>query len=164
MPQPTVSTGYISEGITSVIWGTDGTLLSPAPGGGYAGTGYYIVDSIDESQKVDIDYGENGTGVEARRTIITHGRRWNITVQDDTNMTPPVVGGTVTVLDLLLSPNAGALGFGAGVTNTASGQKTTAFVATIISNDYRAARKQAGQRILQVENLTLVDNQNTVGA
>ena len=164
MGKPTVSTGYISTGITSVIWGTDGTLLTPAPGGGYAGTGFYIVDSIDESEKVDLDYGENGTGVEARRTIIKHGKRWNLTVQDDSNMPPPTVGGNVVVLDLLLSPNTGATGFGPGVSNTISGQKTTAFTAVIISNDYRAARKQAGQRILQVENLTLVDSQTPVSA
>lgn len=143
---PVLSTGYfVAQDGTLVVWGTDGILQSPAPASGtFAGTGFYIVVSCDESEKVDLDYGENGTGIEVRRTILKHGKRWNLTVVDDVTMTPPSVGSTVTVIDII-----------GGTTGTVGTTK----VATIIDNSYRAAQKQPGQRVMQVENLTLVDSQ-----
>ena len=143
MSQPTLSTGYSSAGITTMRWGTDGILQSPSPGGTFAGTGYYIVESIEESEKVEQEYGTNGTGIEAWRVILKHGKRWNITVQDDTSMSPPSVGTTAWgVVDPLNNP-------------------TLVWTATVITNDYRAARRQPGHRVVQVENLTLVDSQVT---
>lgn len=144
MSQPTLSTGFQLSGVTTLRWGTDGLLNSPAPGGSFAGTGYYIVESFDETAKVEQVYGENGTGVEVWRANLTHGKRWNITVQDDTQMTPPVVGNTVIVVDIIASA-------------------TTTYTAVVLNNDYRAARKQPGHRVLLVENLTLVDSQ-TIGS
>lgn len=146
---PFLSAGYsTAQAGTLVVWGTDGLLQSPAPSlGTYAGTGYYIVISLDEQQKVDLDYGENGTGIEIRRTILVHGKRWNLTVIDDAQMVPPPVGSTVLVVDILAGPTA------------VNGTTYTTKTATVIDNSYRAAQKQPGQRVLQVENLTLVDPQ-----
>lgn len=143
---PVLSAGYfVAQDGTLVVWGTDGILQTPTPASGtFAGTGFYIVVSCDEAEKVDLDYGENGTGIEIRRTILKHGKRWNLTVIDDVTLTPPSVGATVSVIDII------------GGTNGTVGTIKTA---TVIDNSYRAAQKQPGQRVLQVENLTLVDPQ-----
>lgn len=140
MSFPTVSAGAELDGITTIVWGTGGALQSPAPGPTYAGEGSYIVESIDESEKAEQEYGTNGTGIEAWRMTLKHGKRWNVTVTDDTSMTAPAVNTTVSILDYL-------------------GNKTVFYTARVLSNDYRAARKAAGQRVLMVENLTLVDAQ-----
>jgi len=143
---PVLSSGYSTQQDgTLVVWGTDGILQSPAPSSGtFAGTGYYIVVSSDETEKVDLDYGENGTGIEMRRTILNHGQRWNMTVIDDLQFPAPGVGTTVTVIDVLSGPT---------VSGSASYSTKTA---TIIDNNVRNAQKQAGQRTLQIEYITLI--------
>lgn len=135
---PIVSAGTELDGITTLVWGTAGSLITPAPAAGYAGEGFYIVESVDEAEDAEKIHGENGTGIKAWRMLLKHGKIWNITVTDDTTMTAPSVGSTVTVLDFL-------------------GNKTLSYVAVVTDNNYRAARKQPGQRVLQVENLTLID-------
>lgn len=146
---PFLSTGYsVQQAGTLVVWGTDGILQNPVPSSGsFAGTGFYIVVSCDETQKVDLDYGENGTGIEIRRTILNHGKRWNLTVVDDLQFPAPSVGQTVVVVDILAGPNS------------INGTTYTTKTAVVIDNSYRAAQKQPGQRVIQVENLTLVDSQ-----
>lgn len=154
MAAPVISAGATLDGITTLVWGTGGALALPAAPAGYGGVGgegAYIVESIDESEKAEQIYGENGTGIEVWRMTLKHGLRWNITVTDDTTMAPPKVGQTVSILDYLLAPANSAAGGGGG--------KTTYYTAKVLSNDYRAARKSAGQRVLQVENLSLVDAQ-----
>lgn len=151
MSAPVVSAGAELDGITTLVWGTGGALQTPAPSPTFAGEGSYIVESIDESEKAEQEYGTNGTGIECWRMTLKHGKRWNITVTDDTTMTPPGVNTTVSVLDYLLSPANSTQGGGGG--------KTVFYTARVLSNDYRAARKAAGQRVLMVENLTLVDAQ-----
>jgi len=136
-------TGFTNAGITTLLWGTDGLLNAPAPSGSFAGTGYYIVESVDESTKAEQVYIENGTGVEVGRINITHGHRWNITVQDDTGITGSAleVGATVTVVD------------GAGLL----GARTATYTAVVLSVSERFARKAAATRTIEVEKLTLVD-------
>lgn len=124
-----INTGFQVDGITTLVWGT-----------GNAIGGSFIVVSIDESQKVEQYYVENGTGVEAARILLTHGIRWNFTVIDDTTMTPPTVGSSVTIWR-----------------HTSSNNANLTAAATVINNDFRAARKTEGQRVVQVERLTLVE-------
>lgn len=147
---PTLSSGYsVQQDGTLIVWGTDGILQSPFPPVGstpFAGTGFYIVVSSDEAEKVDLDYGENGAGVEMRRTIIKHGQRWNMTVIDDLQFPAPGVGTTVTIVDVLSGP--ASLANGTATYNTK--------VATIIDNNVRNAQKQAGQRVLQIEYINLI--------
>lgn len=138
------STGYTIDGITTVIFGTDGYLQSPAPGGSYAGTGYYIVDSIDPSVKVDQVYGENGTGVESWRANIVHGARWEIVVQDDTAQGAFTINGTVTLAD-------------GGLMVPGNTNRSTTYSATVIAISERFQRKQAAMRTLTVERLTLIE-------
>ncbi len=143
---PVLSSGYsVQQDGTLIVWGTDGILQTPFPSSGtFAGTGFYIVVSSDEAEKVDLDYGENGTGVEMRRTIIKHGQRWNMTVIDDLQFPAPGVGTTVTVVDVLSGPT------------TPSTASYNTKVATIIDNNVRNAQKQAGQRVLQIEYINLI--------
>lgn len=152
MAQPTISSGFTTAGVldgnnvTTLVWGTDGLVQSIAgstpTSNTYAGTGFYIVESIDQTQKNEQIYGENGTGIESWRVILTHGNRWNITVQDSTQMTPPLAGTTVSVIDI-------------------NGGRTSKYNAIVLNSDYRAARKQAGHRVIVVESLTLVDAAGT---
>lgn len=137
---PVVSAGAELDGITTLIWGTAGVLQSPLPSSGYGGDGYYIVESIDSSEDAEQIYGENGTGIKCWRMTLTHGRKYNITVTDDSTMTPPSVNTTVTIVDQL-------------------GDRTKQYVCKVLQNEHRGARKQPGQRVLQVESLTLIDPQ-----
>lgn len=130
-----------SSGVTTVIWGTDGLLNSPVPAGGYAGTGYYIVESVDQETDAEPIYLENGTGQKASRVIINHGQKWTLSVQDDSNMTPPTVGATVSVVD------------GAGLITSGK----LAYTCRVIASGGRFSRKGAAMRNLSVERLTLVD-------
>lgn len=125
-----VNTGYRSDGLTTLVWGTGNSINSG-----------YIVVSIDESEKTETYYVENGTGIEAARVMLNQGRRWNVTCIDDNSISPPVFGSTVQLwTHSLQSSNANALA-----------------TAVVINNDVRAARKTEGQRVLQCEKLTLVD-------
>ena len=145
MPTPTTtSAGYSilsSSGVTTLIWGTDGLMTSPAPGATFAGTGYYIVESADQETDAEPIYIENGTGQKAARIIINHGQKWTLGVQDDTGMTPPTVGSAVTVVD------------GAGLITSG---KTT-YSGRVIASGERFSRKGAAMRNITVERLTLVD-------
>lgn len=140
----TTSAGYTinsSSNVTTLVWGTDGLLTSPAPGGSFAGTGFYIVESIDQETDVEPIYIENGTGQKVARILINNGARWTISVQDDTGMTAPTVGTTITIKD-----GAGLLG--------AIG---TAYTAHIVASGERFTRKGAAMRNITAEKLTLVD-------
>lgn len=140
-----ISAGALGpDGITTLVWGTGGALRAingvNSAVNAFAGEGFYTVESVDEAQDVDPKHGTNGTGIKSWRMLLIHGKKINITVQDDTTMIPPAVGQTVTIIDYLLD-------------------KTTTLICKIIDNNYRAAKEVPGQRILQAENLTLVDPQ-----
>ena len=145
MAYPTLSAGYSlasSSGVTTLLWGTDGLLATPSPGGTFAGTGFYIVESVDQETDAEQIYIENGTGQKAARIIINNGQKWTLSVQDDTTMTPPTVGSVVTVVD-----GANLLGTGRiGIANC-----------RVISSGERFSRKGAAMRNISVEKLTLVD-------
>ena len=151
--------GYGSTGITTVVWGTDGLAAfqgnpvdnSPAHAG-FAGTGYFIVTDYRHNLKKDMDYGENGSGVQVRRTAIIHGQTWNITVEDDSNMTPPTYGTTLQCYDILAKGNNTGVGAPAIVGKLI-------WTATVVDSEYSAVPKKVGTRTILAENLTLVDTQ-----
>jgi len=144
-PPTSPTNGYSlasSSGVTTLLWGTDGLLTNPSPGGTFAGTGFYIVESVDQETDAEQIYIENGSGQKAARIIINNGQKWTLSVQDDTTMTPPTVGGVVTVVD-----GANLLGGGrTGISNC-----------RVISSGERFSRKGAAMRNITVEKLTLVD-------
>jgi hypothetical protein len=144
-PPTSGTNGYTlasSSGVTTLLWGTDGLLVSPAPGGSFAGTGFYIVESVDQETDAEVIHGENGTGQKAWRIIINNGQKWTISVQDDTSMTPPIVGSTASILD-------GA--------NLLGGGRVTIASCRVVASGERFSKKGAAMRNITVEKLTLVD-------
>jgi hypothetical protein len=87
----------------------------------------------------------NGTGVTSTRVLIRDGVEFTLTVRDDTQMSPPAIGGTISIVDA-----AGLLGTVGLV-----------YLATVIEPNYETAPKQAGERVILAENLILVDSQNS---
>src|SRR5208282_939113 len=143
--------GFSSTGITTIVWGTQGLAsFQGQPGADIVGgnNGYYILTDYKQRLKKDLDYGENGSGVECRRTTIIHGQTWDITVEDNSNMTPPTQNTVISCYDIL--------GNGSAAGPLAAKRIWTA---TIIESEYSAAPKRPGMRTLTAENLTLVDSQ-----
>lgn len=137
----------MAQGVTGMCWGTDGLLQSPKPGSGYAGTGgFYVVEDFNEKELVDNIKLPGGTGPTLTRVQIVDGLQWAVTVRDDVNMSPPKTGTTVGIVD-------------AGKILAATAKYYTA---TVVENDYKAAPKTPGQRVLVVENLINIESQ--VGA
>lgn len=130
---PATSTAFLLQGVTTIKWGTDGIW-----------TGYTVV-SCTPNDEVETLYVENGTGLKSTRIILWQGRRMNITVVDDTTITPPTPGSTVTLANIISSTT--------GSTN---------LTFRIVENSYNAARKEAGQRVLVAEYLTNIEGSGVV--
>ena len=145
--------GYGSTGVTTVVWGTQGLALfqgNPNTDVQNANSGYYILTDFKQRLKKDLDYGENGSGVECRRTTTIHGQVWDITVEDNSYMTPPTQNTQVVCYDIL--------GNGSSSGPLIAQRK---WYAVVIESEYSAAPKRPGMRTLTVENLTLVDTQTS---
>lgn len=139
---PAVSAGVTVQPSGSTIrWGTGNTIAST------------IVLSVDERQKTDKIYVEQGDGVEATRFIVNHGKVWDVTCIDSgvAFSTPPTVGGTIALVDIVA-------GTGATAQMTAN-----SYTATVIDNNYKAERKVEGQRVISCEYLTLIDGPSPSG-
>ena len=145
-PNVTGSTvGVLVEGVTTIRWGTDALLQSPKPS-----SGWYVVMRFNQSPKQEVSYLENGSGIQTTRIRLTHGHQWDITVRDDTNMTPPKAGDTIVVTD------AG------GIVPCASPAVGNVFTCKVIEPSYEASPKQAGERVLRVEALLLIEGTSGV--
>jgi hypothetical protein len=121
----------LSNGSTTTLkWGTRGMTTK------------CIVISADQARDVEKVYIEQGDGLKATRIMLNHGSNWDFTIIDDTGITPPAIGEAVDVLDMILS---------------GASANSYAYKGVVIDNNYRAARKQEGHRVLRVESLTLVD-------
>lgn len=141
---PVASVGFYASGITTAIFGTDGILNTPAPGGSFAGTGYYIVESIDPSVEAEQIYIENGAGVKAGRFNIVSGAKWNLTVQDDTAQGAISVNGSVAIVD-------------AGLQVPGNSNRNAIYSATVLQVSERFQRKAVAMRTVEVERLTLIE-------
>lgn len=102
----------------------------------------YIVVSCTPADEVEPNYVENGAGMKCVRILLWQGRRVNITVVDDALLTPPTPGTTLTLFDPLSN----------GVSSTYR----------VLDNSYNAARKEAGQRVIQAEFLTMIEGGGAV--
>ena len=137
--------GVKLEGITTVRWGTEGLLQSPKPS-----SGFYLVSRFAQSPKQEVSYLENGNGIQTTRVRLTHGHQWDVTVRDDTNMTPPKAGDTIVVTD------AG------GIVPCASPAVGNVFTCSVVDPSYDSAPKQPGERVMRVEALLLIKGTNGV--
>ena len=131
---PNNAAGYSASGqkSTTLKWGTQG-MFSTA-----------ICISSDSADEVERIYLEQGDGLKATSILLKQGRNWHYTIQDDSSAfaTAPAIGDDITVTDIL-----------------GSGSSTIAYTykAKIVDNNYRGARRQEGQRVIQCESLTLID-------
>ena len=173
MPLPvTAPIGYGSTGITTIVWGTDGLaefqgqpVNNSSGAATFAGNGgYYIITDYRQRLKKDMEYGENGSGVQSRRTAIIHGQQWDITVEDDANMTPPTYGTAVHCYDLLSKSNNTGVNYPTVGTGSPAIVGKYIWSATVVDSEYSAAPKQPGKRVIVCENLTLVDPQTAPSA
>ncbi len=132
MAWPTNNSNYSATGVTTIKWGT---------GGAWANAPTAIVISADQAREVEKIYLEQGDGLKSTRILLNQGTNWDFTIQDDSTIfaSPPNIGENVVVANFL----------GTGANYTYKGM--------IIDSNYKAARKQEGQRVLRVENLTLID-------
>lgn len=137
-PTSGTSTGYKATGKTTIMWGTEGILSSP-----YPATGFYTVIRCNQKSLIDRTNLPNGTGITSTRVLLNDGEQWEITVRDDSSMTPPTSSSTANLVDV-----AGHLGVQGKV-----------YTCTIIDSAYEANLKAAGERTLLVENLVLIDSQ-----
>lgn len=142
-PTSGVSTGFNIDtpttGVSSVRWGTEGLLQSPA-----AASGYYVLTRFDQKELVDVVKLPQGSGLTVGRVRIKDGVQWSLTVRDDTAMTAPKVGTSITIVDA--AGSQGTLGL--------------KYAATVVDNDYQTAVKQPGERVLVAENLVLIESQS----
>lgn len=136
------TTGVIISGITTIRWGTTGLLQSPKPSGNF-----YVVTRYSQHTLSTNDKLPNGDGLTSTRVLTVDGQQWDLTVRDDTAMTPPQVGDSVTIVDgggLIAGTTAGAI-------------KT--YTATVVDSGAEGAPKTAFERVITVENLILVESQ-----
>lgn len=122
------STGYLAEGLTTIVWGTTGFSQGSLAG--------YIVKTIRPSQRVEELRVENGVGLTAAEILLLDGYDMEITVVDDTAVvSPPAVGSILS----LVTPF-----------------QTTLLNFLVVNNSYNAARKQEGERVILARAFTLI--------
>lgn len=139
-PVSGTTTGFVVKGKTTIQWGTNGLLSSPYPG---SGGGFYTVTKYNEKPILDRTKLPNGNGVTTSDVMITDGISFELTVRDDSSMTPPAINATVSIVDA------------AGLLGTAG----LVYTARVLDHNYDTALKQAGERVLMCENLLLIDSQ-----
>lgn len=131
MAWPNVNTGNVNiAGTTTIRWGT---------GHAWAPSTSAVVLSADSAKDVEKIYLEQGDGMRATRVLINQGQTWDFTVQDDSGIAWPNVAEQVIVVSFL------------------GGTSNYAYKGCVVDNNYRAARKQEGQRVIRIENMTLID-------
>lgn len=137
MSWPLTSNGnnvLISGTTTTIVWGS-GSFAQ----GSLAG---YIVKNMKASERNEQIKIEQGAGLTAVNVLLTDGRAYEVTVVDDTNVTPPFGGSNVNVIiPNLKGPNAGL--------------STSFEFGIVINNDYNAARKVEGERVLLINTFNL---------
>jgi hypothetical protein len=78
---------FQAYGNTYIVWGTEGIF----------GTGYIVVSANEEQRIEEIDI-EQGAGFEAIVILLNKGLNVDITVIDDTSLTPPNINNNPFIL------------------------------------------------------------------
>ena len=126
--------GFKAEGYSTFIWGTAGAAGSTM-------FNSYIVKSIRPSERVEQAVIENSTGLTATQILLEDGINYDVTVVDDSVITPPIAG---TVGNIVI-PNLGA--------NFALSNATVA--ALVVDTSVSLARKTEGERTFTCKTYTL---------
>lgn len=125
---PTQNNAFLLEGIITIKWGTDGMYST------------YIVKSLTPTDEIETMYVENGTGLKSTRIMLAQGRTFDITVVDDSSLTPPKINTVITIVDQL------------GLANIS---------ARVIGKNGQAARKEAADLVIRAEYLTNIEGGGT---
>lgn len=134
---PAYSTAFKGTGVTTIKWGTDG-ILTGNPG---SIDGSYWVTSMRPVDLFETIPIENGTGLISTRIGLIQGREWEITVIDDSTISPPSLNSVITIIDPLSS---------------------TQMSGRVLDNSYNAARKQPGERVMRVVFHTNIEGAGTI--
>ena len=123
--------GFIQDGPATLLWGTAGILgevtdHNNISQGSLAG---YILKSLRSTATTETLYVENGSGMRIWRAILDQGREYELTVVNDTTITPPAVGYRIFIND------------------PQSGLAPAVFICT--NPDANANRKSEGERVIR---------------
>lgn len=121
--------GVLVQGVTTIEWGTEDMF------------GVFVVLRYSQRQLVTNDKLPQGSGLTSTRVQTIDGAAVDLTVRDDTTMTPPAAGTTLSIVD------------GGGL----FGAVGTSYTCRVTESGWDSAPKQAGERSLTVEKLILVD-------
>lgn len=124
-----VASGYVASGVTTIRWGTEDIF------------GIYTVTRFNQKPLSENIKLPQGAGLTGTRIQLLDGSQFEMTVRDDTRMSPPRPGTTIVLQDV-----AGMIG-NVGATYTCR----------IVDAGYDIAPKQAGERTITAERLLLVD-------
>ncbi len=121
---------FIVEGVSTIVWGTEGE--GPQTGGaggfiypsGYAG---YIVVSASESRRIEEIDIEQGSGFEAVVILLNKGLDVELEVIDDTSVTVPSAGAVVTLSTPFGSANMLLVGDKTNQARKREGMRTFSF-------------------------------------
>ena len=136
MPAPpgAGTTSFKQQGYTQIWWGTEAVPL-----------GNYLVVSSRMKQNADTIPTMQGSGLTAVETQIIDGMDAEVTVEEDLTIAPPHVGSLVTFENIFVS--------GAALGNTLppfGDAAVTTGTYLVVNNDLNTARKEPGQRVLQL--------------
>ena len=130
----------IAKGVTTIVWGT---IPFSNSGTNFAGA---IVKSVKATERTESIKIENGSGLTAAHVMLLDGMNWEFTCIDDSNtanITWPIAGQDNVTLQV---PIMGINGVSSSGTATAQ----------VINNDYNAARKVEGERVILCSSFTLI--------
>ncbi len=137
-PTPTPGTAFTStsNNKAELRWGTDGFF------------GALIVKSIkshDIIEKIDI---QNGTGIDTYRILLWQGRELEFTVIDNASQGAPAPNAVVSIVSAV-----------AGLIDP---MDSGTYTFCVIDNDYNAAAKQPGERVIKAICQWNIDNAGVV--
>jgi hypothetical protein len=154
---PTIGTnGYAIDGYATIKFGTDGILpisgISGGSGGittgSTTGSATYVIESIRAEDERDVQYIMQGTGFKATRITLYQGRKYVVTLVDDTGIPTITVSTKVTINDPISNAGGGSYG-------------TVSYAAKVIGQNGVYSRKVEGKRELTLEILTLIEGGGT---
>jgi hypothetical protein len=148
MPPPAAgATSFQQIGYTTLFWGTEALPFNS-----------YIVVSARPKQRADTIETQQGSGLTAVVTQVVDGSDFELTVEEDLTITPPVVGALVTLTNIFVAGTAlGSTIPPFGVTAISNG------TFLVVNNDFNAERKAVGQRVVLCKSYVAVAAANGGG-
>ena len=142
-PPTSSATSFLVQGVTGVKIGVEGIVQTPIPT--TPGLKYFTVLKVDQKTLADVMKLPNGFGQTSTRIELLDGCQWNLTVRDNTDT---AMGAAVGALWTLI--DTGGL--------VPAGTMNAVYAATIVDSDWQGSPKNAGERIIVLESMILIEN------